>query len=110
MKVIVTGGAGFIGSHLVDNLVSQGVQVSVLDNLMSGHPRRIHPLASFQNMDIGSEQTWQYIVRDKPDVVFHLAAQTDVQKSLTDPKYDADVNIGGTINVSRLAGKPTSAK
>jgi UDP-glucose 4-epimerase len=99
MKALVSGGAGFIGSHLVDNLVSQGAQVSVLDNMVSGHACRIHPLASFLHMDIGSKEAVQYIVRNKPDFVFHLAAQTDVQKSLDDPKYDADVNIGGTINI-----------
>jgi UDP-glucose 4-epimerase len=99
MKAIVTGGAGFIGSHLVEALVCQGIQVSVIDNLVSGEQRRIHPSAVLNRMDIRSNEAKDLIVREKPDVVFHLAAQTDVQKSLLDPKYDADVNVCGTINL-----------
>jgi len=110
MKAIVTGGAGFIGSHLVDHLVSLGVQVLVLDNMASGHPRHLHPLASFQHVDICSEEAIRHIVGYKPSVVFHLAAQTDVQKSLDDPHYDADVNIGGTINVLEACRKANVRK
>jgi len=99
MKAIVTGGAGFIGSHLVEALACQGIQVSVLDNLVSGDQRRIHPNAVLNQMDIRSNEAKELIIREKPDVLFHLAAQTDVQKSILDPKYDADVNVYGTINL-----------
>lgn len=99
MKVLVTGGAGFIGSHLVESLVSQGIEVSIIDNLVSGQSYHSHPLAVFHHMDICSRDAKAVIVREKPDVVFHLAAQTDVQKSLQDPQYDAQVNICGTINL-----------
>ncbi|TVY02155.1 NAD-dependent epimerase/dehydratase family protein [Cohnella terricola] len=110
MKAIVTGGAGFIGSHLVDHLVTLGIQVLVLDNMASGHLRHLHPLASIQYVDIGSNEAMQHIVGYKPNVVFHLAAQTDVQKSLVDPQYDADVNIGGTINVLEACRKANVRK
>lgn len=99
MKAVVTGGAGFIGSHLVMELIDQGADVSVMDNLVSGQKGRVPPLARCYEVDIRSEEARRLIVRDKPDVVFHLAAQTDVQKSLLDPAYDADVNIRGTINL-----------
>lgn len=99
MKVLVTGGAGFIGSHLVESLLCQGIEVSIIDNLVSGQSYISHPLAVFHQMDIRSRDAKAVIVREKPDVVFHLAAQTDVQKSLQDPQYDAQVNICGTINL-----------
>lgn len=99
MKVLVTGGAGFIGSHLVESLLCQGIEVSIIDNLVSGQSYISHPLAVFHHMDIRSRDAKAVIVREKPDVVFHLAAQTDVQKSLQDPQYDAQVNICGTINL-----------
>jgi len=99
MKVVVTGGAGFIGSHLVESLLCQGIEVSIIDNLVSGQSYISHPLAVFHHMDIRSRDAKDVIVHEKPDVVFHLAAQTDVQKSLQDPQYDAQVNICGTINL-----------
>ncbi|AFM01434.1 nucleoside-diphosphate-sugar epimerase [Desulfitobacterium dehalogenans ATCC 51507] len=99
MKVLVTGGAGFIGSHLVESLVCQGIEVSIIDNLVSGQSCMSHPLVAFHHMDICSRDAKAVIIREKPDVVFHLAAQTDVRKSLQDPQYDAKVNICGTINL-----------
>lgn len=99
MKVVVTGGAGFIGSHLVEELILKGADVHVVDNLSSGHLHNIHRLAVFHNMDICSIHAKEMILREKPDVVFHLAAQADVGRSILDPKYDADVNINGTINI-----------
>lgn len=99
MKAVVTGGAGFIGSHLVDALVAAGFEVHVIDNLQSGYVSYVHPQAVFHKEDICSQESRQIIVRERPDVVFHLAAQADVQRSMNDPHYDADVNIGGTINL-----------
>lgn len=99
MKAIVTGGAGFIGSHLVDQLVANGFEVHVIDNLQSGRLLHVHPKAVFHKVDIRSSVCRAIIVKEKPDVVFHLAAQADVQRSMDDPDFDANVNIMGTINV-----------
>lgn len=99
MKMIVTGGAGFIGSHLVNRLVSQGYEVHVIDNLTTGDPSRLHSEAILHVTDVGSDQTTTYIRLLKPDVVFHLAAQTDVQQSIKSPAINADVNLMGTLNV-----------
>ncbi|CAM3043994.1 NAD-dependent epimerase/dehydratase family protein [Filibacter tadaridae] len=107
MKVVVTGGAGFIGSHLVDALIANDAEVHVLDNLVSGKIENVNAKAIIQLVDICSKEAKQLIVRFKPDFVVHLAAQADVGKSVHDPKYDAEVNIKGTINVleaSREAG------
>jgi UDP-glucose 4-epimerase len=99
MKVIVTGGAGFIGSHLVDALILAGKEVHVLDNLVAGQLENVNLKAEFHEVDICSEEAKSIILCVKPDVVFHLAAQADVGKSVQNPKYDADVNIKGTINI-----------
>lgn len=99
MKAVVTGGAGFIGSHLVEELLLQGAKVHVLDNLVSGQLKNVHPLAVMHIEDIRSQGAKQIIMREKPDVVFHLAAQADVGQSIREPKYDADMNINGTINI-----------
>ncbi|OAS84628.1 NAD-dependent epimerase/dehydratase family protein [Metabacillus litoralis] len=99
MKAVVTGGAGFIGSHLTDELIKIGVEVHVLDNMISGHLNYVHPLAVIHHVDICSAEAKQIILQEKPDVVFHLAAQADVERSIINPKYDADVNISGTINI-----------
>jgi len=99
MKAIVTGGCGFIGSHLVEELISKGIEVHMLDNMASGYLRNASPLAIMHNEDIRSREAKQIILREKPDVVFHLAAQADVARSIQEPVYDADVNINGTINI-----------
>ncbi|KNH17521.1 UDP-glucose 4-epimerase [Priestia megaterium] len=99
MKAVVTGGAGFIGSHLVEELIRQGFNVHIIDNLISGKYDNIHPLATFHIEDICSDKAKQIILDEKPDVVFHLAAQADVSRSIQDPQYDADVNVQGTINL-----------
>lgn len=99
MKALVTGGAGFIGSHLVEELIKNGFKVHVLDNLISGHLDNVHPSAIMHVEDIRSTKAKQVIIKEKPDIVFHLAAQADVGKSINEPNYDASVNINGTINV-----------
>ncbi|MCM3197167.1 NAD-dependent epimerase/dehydratase family protein [Priestia megaterium] len=105
MKAVVTGGAGFIGSHLVEELISRGVEVHVLDNLISGHLYNIHPLAIIHTEDICSKNAQQIIIEEKPDLVFHLAAQADVARSISEPEYDADVNISGTVNILEACRK-----
>ncbi len=99
MKVIVTGGAGFIGSHLVDALILMGVEVHILDNLVAGQLKNVNTKAELHEVDICSEEAKSIVISVKPDAVFHLAAQADVGKSVQNPKYDADVNIKGTINM-----------
>lgn len=99
MKVMVTGGCGFIGSHLVEQLISQGMEVHVLDNMVSGFPQNVSASAIIHNQDIRNKKAKQIISQIKPNVIFHLAAQADVAKSIQNPTFDADVNIKGTINV-----------
>lgn len=98
-KALVTGGAGFIASHIVDGLIGEGFTVSIVDNLATGKERNINSLAHFYKMDIRDEKLSDIFDREKPDIVFHLAAQMDVRKSVEDPSYDADVNVRGAINI-----------
>ncbi|MFZ2462979.1 MAG: NAD-dependent epimerase/dehydratase family protein [Caldibacillus thermoamylovorans] len=99
MKVLVTGGAGFIGSHLVDQLVKLEYDVHVIDNFSTGKRDFLSPHAHLYEFDIRGIETRQWIQEEKPDVIFHLAAQADVSKSMEDPKVDNDTNINGTINI-----------
>lgn len=99
MKAVVTGGAGFIGSHLVEELLAEQFEVHIIDNLISGKQKHVNPQAIFHLADISSEQIKPLIVDIRPDVVFHLAAQADVQRSIQNPGYDATVNLVGTIHL-----------
>ncbi len=96
---IVTGGAGFIASHIVDALIGEGFTVSIIDNLASGKERNINADAHFYKMDIRDEKVADVFDREKPQIIFHLAAQMDVRKSVEDPAYDADVNVKGALNI-----------
>jgi UDP-glucose 4-epimerase len=103
MKVIVTGGAGFIGSNLVDRLIKEGFDTYVIDNLSTGKQQFINPKAKFYKADILDIQEMELIFEEvKPKAVFHLAAQIDVQTSIQRPAIDAQTNILGTINVIEL--------
>lgn len=99
MKILVTGGAGFIGSHLVDELIKSNNQVVVVDDLSSGKKRNVHPKANFVKIDIRSKQLERTFKKYKPRIVFHLGAQKSVKKSVADPAVDADINILGSINI-----------
>lgn len=99
MKILVTGGAGFIGSHVVDKYIELGHKVIVIDNLSSGSEHNIHPSAKFYNMDICSEQLIDVFKNERPEVVNHHAAQKSVPKSVENPKFDAHINIIGLLNV-----------
>jgi UDP-glucose 4-epimerase len=117
VRVLVTGAAGFIGSHLVDRLLSEGEEVIGVDDLSSG---RLSNLAdarrsqlgkfTFQRIDITSTALADLIKRVKPKVVHHLAAQVDVRKSVADPIFDANVNIMGTLNLLHAAAESGSEK
>jgi UDP-glucose 4-epimerase len=104
MRALVTGGAGFIGSHLVDALMDRGADVTALDDLSTGRrenlTRALAEGAELIEADVTDETSLAGIVEARPpDVIFHLAAQIDVRISVSDPFFDARVNIGGTINV-----------
>lgn len=97
-KVVVTGGAGFIGSNLVDRLLSEGYEVHIIDNLVGGKKENVNPNAVFHNVDICDLEKIKPIIKDS-EYVFHLAALPRVQYSIDFPKESSEVNIGGTINV-----------
>jgi len=99
MKILVTGGAGFIGSHLVDKLIEQGHKVTVIDNLSTGNKKNLHPKARFYMLDICSSKTEDIFKKEKPEIIFHFAAQTDIRKSIEDPIEDAKINILGSLNL-----------
>jgi len=112
MRTVVTGGAGFIGSNLVDALVARGDEVTVLDNLTTGRRENLEDALAKDAKLVDADLRDDEAVRDlleqaSPEVVFHLAAQIDVRRSVADPAYDASVNIVGTINLlegARAAG------
>jgi len=99
MKVLVTGGAGFIGSHLVDALIQQGYQVVVVDNLSTGRLENVNPAATFYQVDISSPELERVFEKERPELVNHQAAQTVIQKSMEDPVFDAKQNILGSLNL-----------
>jgi UDP-glucose 4-epimerase len=99
MKILVTGGAGFIGSHLVDALVGLGHPVVVVDNLSSGLRQNINPEAKFYQVNIRDQELASIFEREKPQMVYHHAAQIDVRKSADNPILDAEENILGSLNV-----------
>ena len=99
MKILVTGGAGFIGSHLVDSLVEKGHELVVVDNLSTGKRENVNKKATLYEVDISSERIEEIFKKEKPEVVFHFAAQIDVRKSVEDPKSSAETNILGSVNI-----------
>ena len=103
MKILVTGGAGFIGSHVVDLFIENGHQVVVVDDLSTGRMSNINPRASFYKMDIRSPEMRGIIETERPEIIDHHAAQMDVRRSMTDPIFDAEVNIQGSIKLAQLA-------
>lgn len=105
MRVCVTGGAGFIGSHLVDRLIALGHTVLVIDNLTTGVREFVNPKATFIEMDVRDVNMESIFADFKPQVVFHEAAQTMVPASMENPKMDCDVNLMGLINMLEAARK-----
>lgn len=105
MKILVTGGAGFIASHLVDAFVEQGHSVVVIDDLSSGFEKNINPKAKFVKSNICDKNLSELFEAEKFDVVNHHAAQMDVRRSVADPAFDANTNIIGTINILQNAVK-----
>lgn len=100
MKIVVTGGAGFIGSNIVDELIAKKHNVAIIDNLATGNIKNINKKAKFYKVSVCDKKEIDKIfTKEKFDVVIHLAAQLDVRKSVADPCFDADVNIKGTLNI-----------
>lgn len=98
-RVCVTGGAGFIGSHIVDTFLAQGDEVFVIDDLSSGSKENLDPKAELLVSDIRSKESSDFLKRIKPNVIVHAAAQISVRESMSDPKADADINILGMLNI-----------
>ncbi len=103
MKVLVTGGAGFIGSHLVDRFVEEKHTVVVVDNLSTGKQKNIHPKAHFYKVDITGSELRRIFDTEQPEVVSHHAAQVSVQQSVQDPVFDLH------LQTACIAQKPNSS-
>jgi len=99
VRVLVTGGAGFVGSHVVDRLVAAGHTVSVVDDLSTGRADNVNPRATLHRCDIRTPELPRIVSAVRPQAVVHLAAQAAVTRSVEDPMFDASVNVLGTINV-----------
>ena len=99
MKVLITGGAGFIGSHLGDRLVAEGHELVVIDDLSRGYRERVPTGATFLHQNVADPETVSLVEGVGADVVVHLAAQLDVRRSMRDPAYDARVNVLGSLHV-----------
>jgi UDP-glucose 4-epimerase len=104
-KVLVTGGAGFIGSHIVDALIGQGREVVVVDDLSHGSAANINPKAKFYKMDICATELDEVFSKEKPQIVNHHAARTSVTHSISNPSDDAKVNILGALNLLQNCAK-----
>ena len=103
-RIVVTGGAGFLGSHLVDALVERGDDVRAFDNLSTGKREKVHPDAELVELDVvDAAQVRSALEAHRPEIVFHLAAQADPKRAFLDPAFDARVNVVGSINVALMA-------
>jgi len=98
-KVLVTGGAGFIGSHLVDRLVQDGWCVTIVDDLSRGKVENLNPKAKFYKCELNENKLHDIIEQAAPNIVFHLAAQIDIRLSVNNPMADAETNIKGSLNL-----------
>jgi UDP-glucose 4-epimerase len=105
MKILITGGAGFIGSHVADGYVEAGHDVVVVDNLSTGSKENVNPKATFYEMDLRDPALMDVFLREKPEAVNHHAAQMSVKISVEDPLFDADVNIGGMLGLLECCRK-----
>jgi len=99
VKILVTGGAGFIGSHVVDTFLGAGHEVAVMDNLSTGNRAWVNPRAKLHAVDLRSGRLAEVFAAERPEVVAHLAAQAAVSRSVNDPVFDASVNVGGGLNL-----------
>jgi len=105
MKILVTGGAGFIGSNVVDAYIEKGHSVVVVDNLFTGKKKNLNSSATFYEVDIRSQEIGKIVEKEKPDIINHHAAQISVPDSVRDPCFDADININGLLNILEASRK-----
>jgi len=109
-KILITGGAGFIGSAIADLFLSAGWDVAVLDDLSRGRRENVPREARFYPCDVRSAVAVETIVKERPAVICHQAAQIDVRRSMADPRFDSEVNLGGLLNVMQAALKAGSVE
>jgi UDP-glucose 4-epimerase len=102
-RVLITGGAGFIGSTIADRFLEAGWDVAILDDLSSGKRENVPAGARFYPVDVRGTAAHEVVAKEKPQVICHQAAQIDVRRSMTDPRFDADVNVGGLLNLMQAA-------
>ncbi|HOX44575.1 MAG TPA: NAD-dependent epimerase/dehydratase family protein [Myxococcota bacterium] len=105
MKILVTGGAGFIGSHVADRMLTAGHEVLIADDLSTGRERNLPSRAAFTRLDIRSPAFEEYVLRERPEAVCHLAAQIDVRRSVADPLLDAGINVLGSLRLAKAAAQ-----
>jgi len=105
MRILVTGGAGFIGSHIVDALVGSGHEVSVVDDLSTGRTENINPGARFRQVDIRAHGLGEVFDKERPEIVIHDAARANVRESLQNPLLYAEVNVVGSLNILECCRK-----
>ena len=105
MRIVVTGGAGFIGSNVADAYLAAGHEVAIVDNLSTGKTENLNPSAVFYKIDIRDQKLYSCLADFKPEIINHIAAQIDVRKSASDPIFNADVNELGTLNLLEAAAR-----
>ena len=110
MNILVTGGAGFIGSQVADRYIAESHNVVIVDDLSTGFEKNIHPKATFHKLDIRSKEAAKLVENIKPDIINHHAAQIDVRRSVADPLHDAQINILGLLNIMEAAVRAKSVK
>ena len=110
MRILVTGGAGFIASHIVDAYIADGHDVTIIDNLVTGRKENINTKAKFYQMDIQDDKVQDIFEKQKIDLVSHHAAQMDVRRSVEDPVYDAKNNVLGMLNILQASVKTGVAR
>lgn len=103
MRIVVTGGAGFIGGNLVHALLGGGWEITVIDDLSTGSMDNVHPATGFRRLDVRDSRTTDAIIAAAPEIIVHLAAQVSVAASIDDPAFDREVNVEGTRRVAEAA-------
>jgi len=109
-RILVTGGAGFIGSTIADRFLAAGWDVAVLDDLSSGKRENVPAGARFYPCDVRSAAAAEVVASERPEVICHHAAQIDVRRSMAEPRHDADVNVGGLLNLLDAAARAGSVR
>lgn len=110
MRILVTGGAGFIGSHVADRFIELGHEVAILDDLSTGRNENVNPKARFYNKSLLDDDLGDVIREFSPEIINHHAAQVNVRRSVDDPVFDARVNVLGSVRLYQLAGEADCAK